>query len=255
MKKRHPLVIALAAASLATALSACAPLIVGGAAVSALVAVDRRTSGTQVDDETIELKGSTRLRETFGDRAHINLTSYNRQALLTGEVPSEEAKRQAEQIVSHVDNIRGIVNELAVLPSSTLGQRSNDVLISGKVKASLIDEKDLYVGAFQVVTERSVVYLMGRVTPREADTATQIARTTGGVQRVVRVFDILSEEDLRRLTTSNLNPAPVTTVAPAPAAAAAPAPVALVPAPEPVAQPAPVTTEPAASVTTLPPAR
>jgi osmotically-inducible protein OsmY len=253
MKKRHPLVIALAAASLAAALSACAPLIIGGAAVGAMVAVDRRTSGTQVDDEAIELKGSTRLREAFGDRAHINVTSYNRQVLLTGEVPNEQAKRQAEQIVSRVDNVRGIVNELAVLPASSLGQRSNDVLVSGKVKASLIDEKDLYVGAFKVVTERGVVYLMGRVTQHEADKATQISRTIGGVQRVVRIFDVISEDDLRRIATSSLNPAPVTTVAPTPAPAPAPAPVA--PPPAPVAEPAPVTTAPAPSVTTLPPAR
>lgn len=253
MKKRHPLVIALAAATLAGALSACAPLIIGGAAVGAMVAVDRRTSGAQVEDETIELKGGTRLREALGDRAHIDVTSYNRQVLLTGEVPSEQAKHQAEQIVSRVDNVTGIVNELAVLPPSTLGQRSSDALTTGKVKASLIDEKDLYVGAFKVVTERNVVYLMGRVTQREADKATQIARTIGGVQRVVRMFEIISEEELRRIATTNPSPAPVTTVAPTPAPAPSPAPAA--PAPEPAAQPAPVTTVPSPSVTPLPPAR
>lgn len=253
MKKRHPLVIALAAATLAAALSACAPLILGGAAVSAMIAVDRRTSGAQVEDEAIELKGGTRLREALGDRAHIDVTSYNRQVLLTGEVPSEQAKQQAEQTLSRVENVKGIVNELAVLPPSTLGQRSSDALITGKVKASLIDEKDLYVGAFKVVTERSVVYLMGRVTQREADKATQIARTISGVQRVVRIFEIISEEELRRIATTNPSPAPVTTVAPAPAPApAAPAPA---PAPEPAAQPAPVTTVPAPSVTPLPPAK
>lgn len=251
MKKRHPLVIALAAATLAGALSACAPLIIGGAAVGAMVAVDRRTSGAQVEDEAIELKGGTRLREALGDRAHIDVTSYNRQVLLTGEVPSEQARQQAEQIVSRVDNVKGIVNELALLPPSTLGQRSSDALITGKVKASLIDEKDLYVGAFKVVTERSVVYLMGRVTQHEADKATQIARTISGVQRVVRIFEIISEEELRRIATTNPNPAPVTTVAPAPA----PAPVAPAPAPAPAAQPAPVTTLPAPSVTPLPPAK
>jgi osmotically-inducible protein OsmY len=254
MTKRHPLVIALAAASLAGALSACAPLVLGGAAVSALVAVDRRTSGTQIEDETIELKGATRLREAMGDRAHINITSYNRQVLLTGEVPSEQARHQAEQIVSRVENVKGIVNELAVLPPSTLGQRSSDALITGKVKASLIDDKNLYVGAFKVVTERGVVYLMGRVTQREADAATQIARTISGVQRVVRIFEIISEEELRRIATTNPQPAPVTNAAPAaPAPAPAPAPVA--PPPAPAAQPAPVTNAPAPSVTPLPPAK
>jgi osmotically-inducible protein OsmY len=255
MTKRHPLVIALAAATLAGALSACAPLIIGGAAVGAMVAVDRRTSGAQVEDEAIELKGATRLREALGDRAHIDVTSYNRQVLLTGEVPSEQAKHQAEQVVSRVENVKGIVNELAVLPPSTLGQRSSDALITGQVKASLIDEKDLYVGAFKVVTERGAVYLMGRVTQREADKATQIARTIGGVQRVVRIFEVISDEELRRIATTNPNPAPVTTVAPAPAAVA-PAPVApAAAAPAPAAQPAPVTTAPAPAVTPLPPAK
>jgi osmotically-inducible protein OsmY len=257
MTKRHPLVIALAAASLAGALSACAPLVIGGAAMSAMVAVDRRTSGTQIEDETIELKGATRLREALGDRAHINITSYNRQVLLTGEVPTEQARHQAEQIVSRVENVKGIVNELAVLPPSSLGQRSSDALVTGKVKASLIDEKDLYVGAFKVVTERGVVYLMGRVTQHEADKATQLARTISGVQRVVRIFEIISEEELRRIATTNPQPAPVTNATPAPAAAPAPAPAPapVAPPPAPAAQPAPVTNAPAPSVTPLPPAK
>jgi osmotically-inducible protein OsmY len=258
MTKRHPLVIALAAAALAGSLSACAPLILGGAAVGALVAVDRRTSGTQIEDEAIELKGATRLREAFGDRAHLNITSYNRQVLLTGEVPNEQAKHQAEQIVTRIENVKGIVNELVLLPPSTLGQRSSDALITGQVKASIIDEKGLYVGAFKIVTERGVVYLMGRVTQREADTATQIARNISGVQRVVRIFDIISDEELRRLATISQPSVPLTTATPAPvtpAAVSTPA-----PAPVPAAQPAPVTTAPVTatpspSVTPLPPAK
>ena len=250
--KRTPLVLALAAVSLAGALSACAPLVLGGAAVTALVAVDRRTSGAQIEDEAIELKGATRLRE-FGDRAHINITSYNRQVLLTGEVPTEQAKQHAEQIVSRIENVKGIVNELAVLPPSTLGQRSSDALITAKIKASFVDEKDLYVGAFRIVTERGVVYLMGRVTQHEADKATQLARTVSGVQRVVRIFEIISDEELRRIGTSNLNPAPVTTTNPAPVAPApAPAPTPVAP---PAVQTAPVAPAPAPSVTPLPPAR
>jgi len=254
MTHRHPLALALAAVTLAGALSACAPLILGGAAVGAMVAVDRRTSGAQVEDEAIELKGATRLRESLGDRAHFNLTSYNRQVLLTGEVPSDPARHQAEQIVSRVENVKGIVNELVLLPPSSLGQRSADTLITGKVKASLVDEKELYVGAFKVVTERGVVYLMGRVTQREADKATQLARTISGVQRVVRIFEIISDDELRRIATTNPQPAPVTTVTPAaPAAAASPAPVAAPPAP--AAEPAPVTSAPAPAVTPLPPAK
>ncbi|HUR87693.1 MAG TPA: BON domain-containing protein [Ramlibacter sp.] len=251
--KRHPLAIALAAASLAGALSACAPLIIGGAAVGAMVAVDRRSSGAQIEDETIELKGATRLRD-LGDRAHVNVTSYNRQVLLTGEVPSEQARLQAEQVVTRIDNVKGTVNELAVLPPSTLGQRSSDTLITAKIKASFIDEKDLYVGAFKIVTERGVVYLQGRVTQHEADKATQLARTVSGVQRVVRIFEIISSDELRRISTLNPNPAPVTNAAPAataPAAAPAPAPT---PAPAPSVQTAPVAPAPAPSVTPLPPA-
>lgn len=190
---------ALGAALAASALTACAPLIVGGAAVgTALVVTDRRTSGAQLEDEGIELRGASRLRETFGERAHINVNSYNRQALLTGEVPNEQAKQQAEQIVSQVPNVKGVINDLAVLGNTTLTQRSNDVLITGKVKASIVDAADLQVNAFKIVTERGVVYLMGRVTQREADKATQIARTVGGVQRVVRAFEVISEEELRQ---------------------------------------------------------
>lgn len=190
--------LGLAAVALAGALSACAPLVMGGAAMGALVMADRRTTGIVLEDERIELRSSSLLREAFGERAHINVTSYNRQVLLTGEVPNEQAKQQAEQIVSRVENVKAIVNELAVLGASGLPQRSNDVLVTGKVKASLVDATDLQASAFTVVTERGIVYLMGRVTQREADRATQIARTVGGVQRVVRIFEFVGEDELRR---------------------------------------------------------
>ena len=122
----------MAAAVLAGALSGCAPLIVGGAAVGAMVTFDRRTSGAQLEDETIELRAGSRMRDAMGDRAHVNLTSYNRQVLLTGEVPNEQAKQTAEQVVSKVDNVKGIVNELAVMANTTLAQRSNDTLDHGQ---------------------------------------------------------------------------------------------------------------------------
>ncbi len=206
---------ALCATTLAALLSACAPLVIGGAAVGALVTIDRRTSGAQLDDEGIELRAGARIRDDFGDRTHINVTSYNRQVLLTGEVPTEQARQQAEQVVSRVDNVRGIVNELAVMPSTTLAQRSSDTLVTAKVKASLVDANDLYVGAFKVVTERGVVYLMGRVTQREADRATQMTRNIPGVRRLVRIFEIISEEELRQLAPSQARPpaggAPVST--------------------------------------------
>jgi osmotically-inducible protein OsmY len=191
--------IALAAASLAATLSACAPLALGGAAMGAMVATDRRTSGAQLDDEGIELRASARLRDAMGERAHINITSYNRQVLLTGEVPSDRDKQAAEQIVARVENVKAVVNDLGVMSSSSLSQRSQDTLVTGKVRASLVDDKLLQAGAFKVLTERGTVYLMGRVTQREADRATQLTRTVGGVERVVRVFEIISEDDMRQI--------------------------------------------------------
>ncbi len=194
--------LALLAGALAP-LAACVPLIplvVGGVAVTgALVATDRRTSGAQLEDEGIELRANARLREAFGEKVHININSYNRQVLLTGEVPAAQDKQQAEQIVAKVENVRSIVNELGVLGNSTLPQRSSDSLVTGKVKAGLVDAKDLYANAFKVVTERGTTYLMGRVSQREADRATEVARTVVGVQRLVRVFEIISEEELKRM--------------------------------------------------------
>jgi osmotically-inducible protein OsmY len=199
MNVRRTTSLALAVAALAGALSACAPLVVGGAAAGAvLMATDRRTTGIIVEDERIELRAASAMRDAFGDRAHVNVSSYNRQVLLTGEVPDANARQQAEQIAARVENVKGVVNELGVLGNTTLQQRSNDVLVSGKVRASLVDASDLQANAFRVVTERGTVYLMGRVSQREADRATQIARTVSGVQRVVRIFEYVGEDELRR---------------------------------------------------------
>jgi len=186
-------------ASLGSLLSACVPLVIGGAALGgALVATDRRTSGTQLEDQGIELRAIGRINDNLGTRVHVNVTSYNRQVLLTGEVPSAQDKQLVEQIVSRVDNVRLVANELAVLGASSMTQRSSDALVTGKVKAAMVDSKDLFANAFKVVTERGVVYLMGRVTQREADRATEIARSTSGVQKVVRLLEVISEEELKR---------------------------------------------------------
>ncbi len=198
----------LAAAALAGGLSACVPLVVGGAAVGTMVAVDRRTSGTQLEDEGIEVRSVNRINELLGERAHVNVTSWNRQVLLTGEVPTAEDRQKVEQSVLGVENVRSVVNELVVAPISSVSQRSNDVLISGKVKASFVDAKDIMSSAFKVVTERGVVYLMGRVTQREATRATEIARGVSGVVKVVRIFEIISEEEMRRGFAAQ-QPAPV----------------------------------------------
>jgi osmotically-inducible protein OsmY len=193
---------ALAAAALAAALSACAPLLVGGAAVGgALVATDRRTPGTVVDDQGIELKAKARLRETIGDRGHINVTSYNRTVLLTGEVPNPADKAAVEAVVTRIENVRGVLNELVIGPIVPLTEMSNDVLITGKVKASLVDARDLFANAFKVVTEHGVVYLMGRVTEREANRAVEVARSVGGVRKVIRAFEIITEAELAQTQT------------------------------------------------------
>ena len=195
----HPRRLGAIAALLAaaTALSACAPLLLGGAMFGGtMMAVDRRTSGAQVEDQGIELKGGARAREVLGGTGHVNITSYNRQVLLTGEVPSENDKSAVEAAVGRTDNIKAIVNELGVMPNSSIGGRSNDTLITSKVKASLVDAKDLISTAFKVVTERNVVYLLGRVTEREATRAGEVASGVPGVEKVVRVFDIISEDDL-----------------------------------------------------------
>lgn len=191
---------ALAIAVVAGAgLSACAPLLFSGAAVGVLMVTDRRTSGAQIEDEGIELRSASRIRDSLTDRAHVNIASYNRQVLLTGEVPTAEDKLLVEQIVSRVDNVRAVINELAVMGNTSLAQRSSDSLITTRVKASMVDAKDLFANAFKVVTERGTTYLMGRVSQREADRATEIARGTSGVQKVVRIFETVSDEQLKAL--------------------------------------------------------
>lgn len=188
-----------AALALVMGLGACAPLVVGGFVSGAMVASDRRTSGTQLEDEGIELRSANRIREMVGDRVHVNVTSYNRQVLLTGEVPNDRDRQYLGKLISEIDNVRSVVNELAVMPASTLGDRSTDTLITGKIKASMLDSKDIFANAYKVVTERGNVYLMGRVTQREANRATEVARTVGGVKKVVRVFEIISEDELKAL--------------------------------------------------------
>ena len=183
---------------LATCMTACAPFLVAGVAGSALVATDRRTSGTPLEDETIELRASAKVRDTFGEKVHVNVTSYNRQVLLTGEVPSERERQAVSAIVEKVENVKSVANELSAMPNASLGSRSNDLVVTGKIKATLIDSRDLFANAFKVVTERNTVYLMGRVTQREADSATALIRNVGGVNKVVRMFEIISEEELRR---------------------------------------------------------
>ena len=197
---QSPLMSLLAAAALVSSLSACAPLMVGGAVMTGLVAVDRRTSGMQLEDESIELRTYQGLRRGLSENSHINVTSYNRQVLLTGEVASAADKERADKITQSQENVKAVANELVIQPVSTLTSRSKDTIISGQIKAFFVDAKDLQSNAFKIVTEQGVVYLMGRVTSREAQRATDIARSVSGVTKVVRVLDIITEEELKRLS-------------------------------------------------------
>ncbi len=195
--------LVLSAAVLASALvgvSGCAPLIVGGAVMTGVVATDRRTAGAQVEDEAIELKVASAVRKELGERVHLNVTSFNRKVLLTGEARSQADKDRAEKLAQSQENVQSIVNDLAVAPPSSLTQRSKDVVITSQAKAAFIDAKDLQVNAIKVVTERGAIYLMGRVTAREAKRASDIVRGISGVTKVVRVFDEISEEELKRLS-------------------------------------------------------
>ena len=197
--KTSLLVKAVSGLLLVCTLGACAPLMIAGVAGTAMVASDRRTSGAQLEDESIELRAKARIRDNLGERVHVNVTSFNRQVLLTGEVTAEKDRQAVVQLVERIENVKAVVNELAVMPLSNLSERSNDLLIVAKVKASFVDSRDLFANAFKVVTERGTVYLMGRVTQREANSATQLTRNVGGVNKVVRLFEIISEDELRNL--------------------------------------------------------
>ena len=207
------LLASLAVTAVLGALGGCVAVAGGAMVGGAMSAVDRRSTGTQLDDQTIDLRASSAITATVGDRAHVNANSYNRVVLLTGEVPTEADRAKVEAAVAKVDNVRSVINELAVMPNSSLGQQTNDTILTGKVKAAFIDARELQVASIKVVTERGAVYLMGRVTDTEANIAAQVARSVGGVQKVVKVFEIITPAELATM------PIPPTT---APAAASAP---------------------------------
>jgi len=243
--------IALASGTVLVAgLSACVPLVVGGAAAVGvgMVATDRRSSGAQLDDQGIELRAAARVREIANDNMYVSVTSYNRQVLLTGAVGSDADRRRVEDVVQRVDNVRSVVNELTIGPPSTFQERSNDLFISGKVKASLLDAKDIFANSFKVVTERGVVYLMGIATRRETDRATEIARGISGVQKVVRVVEVVSEAELASQAQRGGTGAPAPAAAPSSAPGSSSSSSSRVPLPPmeplPPAQPGGATTTP-----------
>jgi osmotically-inducible protein OsmY len=183
-----------AAALLGAALAGCAPLLLGGAVVGGgLVVTDRRTTGIQLEDEGIERRAA----------GHISVTSYNRVLLITGEVPTEADKLAIGEALAKGENVKSVVNELGIGPNSSPGSRTTDAFLTTKVKATLVDAKDVQANAYKVVVERAVVFLMGRVTEREANRGAELARSVSSVQKVVRVFEILSEEELANLGRSS----------------------------------------------------
>lgn len=179
------------AVALSTQLTACVPVIVGGAAVGGSMAADRRTSGTYIEDQAIELKASKAIADSLKEKVHANVTSFNRQLLITGEVSDEANKKKAESLVKPIENVLSIHNYLAIGANSTLSTRTNDAYITSKVKANFIKENKFSANYVKVVTESGSVYLLGLVTHKEADDAVEIARSIGGVKTVVKVFEYI----------------------------------------------------------------
>ena len=199
MTKARPLTLAVMAAVLAsTTLSACAPIIVGGAVAGTFAASDRRTFGAQTEDKAIAMKAELKMGNIVTKSSHVNVNSFNRRVLLTGEVPDDATKATVEREVRAIDGVANLTNELELGPPASYTSRSNDALITSKVKLSLADAKDISANSFKVITERGAVFLMGRVTQREGAQAAEIARGVNGVTKVVKVFEYITEDEWKQ---------------------------------------------------------
>ena len=218
--------LALAVTALVAVLpfvTGCVPAVIAtGATVGVMSAQDRRSTGVQTDDEGIEWKAAQSVPERYAAASHLNFTSFNQRLLITGEVPSEEARAAIGEQAAKVLGVKDVINETAVAPASSLSARSNDSYITSKVKARLVDEKNISANHIKVVTENGIVYLMGIVTEREAKVAVAVARTTEGVRKVVNVMQVMSDAEIQRLTTF---PSAGSSPAAAPPPAPQPAPV------------------------------
>ena len=211
---QRPLLALTLAAALAVGLSGCAAVFVGGMIGGAMSASDRRTFGAQTEDTSIEFKGASRLSSVFADQIQVDLNSYNRKVLLTGEVKDEATKARVEAEVRALENVQSVVNEIQVgLFLSSFSERSSDALLSTKVRGKLVGTKDIYSSSFKVVTSSGVVYLMGRVSQREGNTAAESVRELTGVQKIVKVFEYIDESDVVKYQA----PAPAATAPAAPA--------------------------------------
>jgi osmotically-inducible protein OsmY len=206
-RMRRPLATVVLCGAVATSLQGCIEMAIGTAVMGTLAATDRRTFGAQTEDKAIVVKGETRVANLVGDAGHVNVASFNRKVLLTGEVKDEATKAAVEREVAAIDGVQSIVNELEVMGASSFTSRSSDTLITGRVKASFVDSKELYANSIKVVTERGVVYMMGRLTQREGELAANLASSVSGVQKVVKVFEYISDDELKRLTTQPENQA------------------------------------------------
>lgn len=197
-KLRRGLATAALCGMLTISLQGCFGILAGGVLVGTFAATDRRTLGAQTEDKSIVVKGESTIPNVLPAGSHVNVTSFNRKVLLTGEVPNAESKAAAEREIKNITGVEGVFNELVISGSSGFSSRSGDALVTSKVLASLVDAKDLYANAFKLTTERGIVYMMGRVTESEGKRAAAIASSVGGVQKVVTLFEYISEEELKQ---------------------------------------------------------
>lgn len=196
---QRPLATALLCGAMLTSLTGCIELMVGGAVMGGVAAADRRTLGAQTEDKAIAVKGEAKLPGLVGDAGHVNVNSFNRNVLLSGEVRDEAMRQSVEREIRNIPGVEGVTNELVIAGPASYTSRSNDALITTKVKASLVDMKTISAASFKVVTENGTVYLMGRVTQREGTVAADVARSVSGVQKVVKLFDYITEAELKQL--------------------------------------------------------
>jgi osmotically-inducible protein OsmY len=194
--------LVVAATMLSWQLAACVPVIVGAVGAGAYAATDRRSLGAQADDKLIAPRVDKRISDALPDRSHVNVNSFNRKVLLTGEVPDQASKEKAEAIAKSVDNVTSVVSDLEIGGMTRGTARNNDAYLTAKVKAELVSRKDIFANAYNVTTEKSIVYLMGKVTREEGDRAATIASGVSGVQKVVKVFEYISDTELTQLQKS-----------------------------------------------------
>lgn len=197
--KKSLIATLLIGATVLPALQGCFPVVAAGVTSGVMATVDRRSLGTQTEDESIEWKAGAQVGEKLGDKAHLNFTSYNRKVLMTGEVPNEEAKSEAERIVGGLPNVQGVHNELVVGPASSFSNRSNDSFITSKIKSRSLDSGKFNPVHVKVVTEAGSAFLLGMVTQAEANAAINVARTTAGVKKVVNLMETITPAQAREL--------------------------------------------------------